>query len=751
MKRITNTLLFLFAVIVITAQNQTSYIVADKSGNSQLIQSLIFQQEQYGDCTSSGIRFIWQGDGTAKGDIVDLSFIARTNSTLATGTSDDVKTMLEQISGDNQADAESVATMLTMNKNVDEASSSSDGQSLIVKYKDEDVYSVYPVNILKDPFDGDADMNYSPSISQASSRRVSSDFRTTGSRGKVAVFNYFSNDNWNRKTQNKMLEYMMYDLNNHSYGVEYYPYEEMTVANLKHVIASSLDYTAVIVISHGFSTDKHSYFAIGEAYDRCNYDASIKLFIEDEASGNNEVPFRARFWNEGFGIFGSGARYDCAVNVNKMNLDSNVILYMGSCDAYNKGSNLHGTCVGWSGSNVTAQAHVTLLFYNLMRGKTLADAIDVKNEEDQYYYYITAGHPDTWKTDPLTNAQMKYQFQGMFKFSAYSDPPLFTPVKEYYRQGRCWLVTVPSGYNGPIFTSEKKMTIRFYMRDNLDGNAPYPNKIYIKVTPLRSDASSKTHALNLINVSGTYEEAEVKLSENGVYVITAATDETFSKEILLRKPLIFVKSKPFKENSGGGEVFYETCPDNNHPHAIDLGLPSGTLWACSNVGAKQPEECGNYYAWGDTNEAVEREIHNVFDDYIHCDGSANTCHDLGAIICGTQYDVAHVKWGGNWRMPTQEEYQELREKCSLIWEDSEEREGLQIIGPNNNSIFLPAGGEDFYAIGQYGRYWTGTQHEEYKYGAYQFEFFRPYGGSASDWDLRGTGHNIRPVINTKAK
>jgi hypothetical protein len=291
------------------------------------------------------------------------------------------------------------------------------------------------------------------------------------------------------------------------------------------------------------------------------------------------------------------------------------------------------------------------------------------------------------------------------------------------------------------------------MRDDFGGNVPYPEKIYIKATPLRSDESSKTYPTKLVNISGTYEEVEVKIPENGIYVITAAADETFSKEILLRKPLIFVKAKPFKENSGEGEVFYNTCPDNNHPHAIDLGLPSGTLWACCNVGAKKPEECGNYYAWGDTKEAVKRVINNVFDDYVHCDGSANTCHDLGASICGTKYDVAYAKWGGNWRMPTIEDYRELREKCTLMMEgyDSDGKKGLQVIGPNNNSIFLPAGGESFISVGQYGRYWTGTQHEEYLYAAYKFEFFYMYADYAHDWGLRGDEYNIRPVVNKNVK
>ena len=48
-----------------------------------------------------------------------------------------------------------------------------------------------------------------------------------------------------------------------------------------------------------------------------------------------------------------------------------------------------------------------------------------------------------------------------------------------------------------------------------------------------------------------------------------------------------------------------SCPDGHHPHAIDLGLPSGTKWACCNVGAEKPEDDGGYYAWGETGEKEE--------------------------------------------------------------------------------------------------------------------------------------------------
>ena len=104
----------------------------------------------------------------------------------------------------------------------------------------------------------------------------------------------------------------------------------------------------------------------------------------------------------------------------------------------------------------------------------------------------------------------------------------------------------------------------------------------------------------------------------------------------------------------------QSCPDNNHPHAIDLGLPSGTKWACCNVGTTTPESYGSYYAWG---EKEEKEKYD-WTTYIHCDGSMKTCQSLGSDIAGTEYDVAHVKWGGFGVMPSKDQFQELIDKCS---------------------------------------------------------------------------------------
>ena len=153
------------------------------------------------------------------------------------------------------------------------------------------------------------------------------------------------------------------------------------------------------------------------------------------------------------------------------------------------------------------------------------------------------------------------------------------------------------------------------------------------------------------------------------------------------------------------EVFL-TCPDNHHPHIIDLGLPSGTKWACCNVGAPSPDKYGGYFAWGET----EEKDYYDWSTYIHCDGSNSTCHYIGDNIAGTKNDVAHVKWGDSWRMPTRDQMQELIDYCSSEWKTLHGASGIMFSSPNGNSIFLPAAGYRWKENCNYemveGNYWT---------------------------------------------
>ncbi len=227
-------------------------------------------------------------------------------------------------------------------------------------------------------------------------------------------------------------------------------------------------------------------------------------------------------------------------------------------------------------------------------------------------------------------------------------------------------------------------------------------------------------------------------------------------------------ASPMKELSMG-----ESCPDANHPHAIDLGLPSGTKWATCNVGASSPEEYGGYYAWGETEE---KDYYDT-ETYIHYNSNIGEYANIGDDISGTQYDVAHVKWGNSWRMPTQEEVLELCNNCTWKIFVYNNTYGNLITGPNGNSIFMPAAGyyyqdhryglhkkyEDGEAIFPYGEYWSSTltqnssifclsfnycDDEKYLHWSTDFSFERWYGFYG--WYVDGTcdvGRTVRPVTN----
>jgi hypothetical protein len=192
-----------------------------------------------------------------------------------------------------------------------------------------------------------------------------------------------------------------------------------------------------------------------------------------------------------------------------------------------------------------------------------------------------------------------------------------------------------------------------------------------------------------------------------------------------------------------GIRIYLFCPDEHHPHLIDLGLPSGTMWSCCNVGADCPESSGGFYAWGETEE---KDKYN-WSTYIHCDGSMDTCHDLGGDIAGTKYDVAHVQMGGLWRMPSYEQLSELLENCTNEWTKVNGVYGCKFTGTNGGSIFLPAAGyrwwSGFVDVGSCGYCWSSTPYSSYPFFAYSLYFSS---GGAGTSDFRYQGRTVRPVI-----
>lgn len=186
--------------------------------------------------------------------------------------------------------------------------------------------------------------------------------------------------------------------------------------------------------------------------------------------------------------------------------------------------------------------------------------------------------------------------------------------------------------------------------------------------------------------------------------------------------------------------------------AVDLGLPSGIKWASCNIGATKPEDYGDYYAWGEIEEKKSflPETY-LYYKYVSEDTDDNqNWINIGSEIIGTEYDVAHVKWGSGWRMPTKAEMEELLENCIWTWTTYNGVNGQKVTGPNGNSIFLPATGDSVVGTevnerGVYGGYWSGTLNDDDSYCSYDLYFYDD--GAGCYGSPRSCGHSIRPVTD----
>ena len=168
---------------------------------------------------------------------------------------------------------------------------------------------------------------------------------------------------------------------------------------------------------------------------------------------------------------------------------------------------------------------------------------------------------------------------------------------------------------------------------------------------------------------------------------------------------------------------------------VDLGL--SVKWATCNVGASSPEDYGGYYAWGET------ETKASYDDD-NCETWEKKIGDIG----GTSRDVAHVKWGGSWRLPTLDEIEELEDNCDYEWTTLNGVWGGKYTSrKNGNSIFLPAAGcrtgTSLYYAGEYGGCWSSTPRE----GGTQYACGLNFYSGAHDWYwyYRNGGRSVRPV------
>ncbi len=190
---------------------------------------------------------------------------------------------------------------------------------------------------------------------------------------------------------------------------------------------------------------------------------------------------------------------------------------------------------------------------------------------------------------------------------------------------------------------------------------------------------------------------------------------------------------------------------NGHEY-VDLGL--SVKWATCNVGATSPEEYGDYFAWGET---TTKRTYN-WSTYKWCNGTEDTLtkyctyNDFGTVdnktVLDPEDDVARANWGGQWRMPTNAEWQELIDNCTWTWTTRNGVKGCTVKSNiNGNSIFLPAAGfrlnGNLGDVGLNGNFWSSSLNAINSPDAWVVYY---YSGVSRTAGTRACGRSVRPVL-----
>lgn len=198
---------------------------------------------------------------------------------------------------------------------------------------------------------------------------------------------------------------------------------------------------------------------------------------------------------------------------------------------------------------------------------------------------------------------------------------------------------------------------------------------------------------------------------------------------------------------------------NGHDY-VDLGLPSGTLWATCNVGADTHEDYGDYFAWGETEPKTTYD----WGTYKWCNGDYDQlnkyCTDSNygyngfidnLTVLQPSDDAATANWGTGWYMPTEAQWKELYQNTTNTWITQNGVNGSLFTGSNGRTLFLPAAGyhgeNGLDHVNSNGHYWSSLLDTSIPYGVGVFSCFSiGYGYSSGS---RDQGRSVRAVCSAR--
>lgn len=314
---------------------------------------------------------------------------------------------------------------------------------------------------------------------------------------------------------------------------------------------------------------------------------------------------------------------------------------------------------------------------------------------------------------------------------------------------------------GKPFDSQKKYLKKFSENEGLDYEAIEKSitELVETMREMKSSSSKMLIKLALIQAKDAYVTDAAVLSIAQQVEKKENEDSSAKRNAIagIIQSLQTHSAKNEKENSNNDGVKVTKLPKYEY---VDLGLPSGTLWATFNVGATKPEGFGDYFAWGET---APKATYN-WETYKHCNGAPDQlikyCRKSKSgykgftdrlFVLQPSDDAATANWGKEWRMPIDEEWNELFENTSSIWTTLNGVKGMIFTARNGNKLFLPAAGNREGNTLKYkddGWYWSST----YPYWMdHESSRLAPYGSISSGGCCRSfvyhrsVGFSVRPV------
>ena len=460
-------------------------------------------------------------------DIQNVRSISRYRIELSESKGEELQQALEEEAHSGNADCNAIVAALQDNPNV--ADAQTDGTNVMVLEEGDSIYTVYPMIVLDDPFL----TNDLATVASRLRREVTQLQKASKTQNqKIAIFNYFAGIN-QRAGQNAIVEGIRDLFKKHGYTVEYYDNDELnfTKDNIEKVVTDAHDnnaYRAVFIFSHGF-------FAKDQRIGSTGHEKSFYV-TRDEYDGKQNVNQSNATEEHYYKVFGyefaKKDYYNIALPVEDLKVGPNCLLYVGSCNAFDKTTILtREPWIGWTGNNRLAQAHAAIMVSRML----------------DYKMNLLQALQGIWENDGMS--LLKYN--PIIGSDYYLDYDWEANLDKTYIGTKTITLTSPNRSGNKALTLPDKATA-FLISGKMEGELQ--NYFFVELTPLHKGAQAP-NPYEIQVQEGGYFSREIGLPKKlrGIFELQASVYVNSKKRsdkryVRLNQPVFLACSDEFDTN-----------------------------------------------------------------------------------------------------------------------------------------------------------------------------------------------------------